>query len=83
MKGRIELVSRSWEFYVRAFNQGDWFTRREVSETNGLPYTTVVYNLEQAVKAGALVKQKYLVGGQPTWVYGLPATMEKLAVSNG
>lgn len=83
VKNKIELVSRTWEFYVGAFNPGDWYTRREVAETNGLPYTTVVYNLEQAVKAGALTKHKYLVNGQPTWVYGLPETMVRLAVSNG
>ena len=83
MKKRIEFVSRTWEFYVRAFSPGQWYTRREVAETNDLAYTTVVYNLEQAVKAGALVKHQYLVNGQPTWVYGLPETMRQLAVSNG
>lgn len=81
-KAHLELVSRAWEFYVKAFKPGDWYTRRDVCETNGLPYTTVVYNLEQAVNAGALVKHKYLVNGQPTWVYGLPETMKRLAVQS-
>lgn len=77
---KIEFVHNSHDFYVRAFKEGDYFTRREVAETNNIPYTTVVYNLEAAVKAGKLVKQKYLVGGQPTWIYGLPATMQRVAI---
>lgn len=76
----IELVERTHDFYVGAFNDGQWFTRRQFSEANNIPYTTVVYNLDQAVKHGKLIRHKYLVKGQPTWIYGLPETMQKLAL---
>lgn len=80
---RVEFVEFTHDFYVRAFKTGDHVTRREFAEANNLPYTTVVYNLEQAVKAGKLKKQKWLFNGQPTWFYGLPSTMEQLALRGG
>lgn len=79
----IEFVENAHDFYVRAFKPGEYFTRREIAETNKLAYTTVVYNLEKAVSKGKLAKHKYLVNGQPTWIYGLPDTMQQLALRGG
>lgn len=74
----IEEVSRVYEMYVNAFGVGDLFTRQDFVRGNKLPYSTVVYNLECAVKAGKLNRQKRVVGTRPTWVYGLPETLPRL-----
>lgn len=70
----------AYEAYLEAFRVGELYTRYDFVEANGVPYTTVTYNLERAVKDGKLHRQKRIVGRSPMWVYGLPETLPKVGL---
>ena len=80
MPHQFEAPKRGIKFeeYVRVVGEGDILSRADFQELMAASYSTVVYHVERAVKAGLLNKQYGFISLQPGWLYALPATMPRL-----
>lgn len=65
-------------FYTGAIGEGEVVSRSDMAKRMGVHYSTAMYHLERAVKAGELNKAVVWVGNQTGWGYALPATMPRL-----
>lgn len=80
MTNKLRRPVRGIEFeqYPLAIGAGQILSRNDFVEVMQKSYSTVVYHLERAVKAGLLNKQYGYIVEQPGWLYALPETMPRL-----
>lgn len=70
--------------YVVAIGAGELVSREEMASRMGCSYSTALYNLDVAIRVGALKRVWcFLDEGMPGWAYGLPQTVDDLYKNEG